>query len=314
MSQGGFVFIVNPRSANGATLRRFERVRERFQRELEPLGGFEVRLTERPRHATELARAAIEGGARAVIAVGGDGTNHEVVNGFFDDDGAPRGDAAFGVVTSGTGGDFRRTFGWTTDPLDDLARLKRFQLQAIDVGRATVTLPGGGTRSFMYVNSGSFGVSGDVVDRVNHTSKALGARVSFLAGTVTALLGFAPQKVGLAIDDGAESEAEITVVTAANGRYFGGGMKMAPDARADDGFFDCVVITGGALGLFVKNAARLYAGTHISLPQVKVHRCKKVVARPVQPGEVVRIELDGEAPGMLPATFEIRPAALKLLV
>src|SRR6478609_6158314 len=95
---GKFVFVVNPRSANGATLRRFERVRARFA---SALGDIDVRLTERPRHATELARNAVKEDAKAVVSVGGDGTNNEVINGFFDDSGKPIAtETAFGVVTS----------------------------------------------------------------------------------------------------------------------------------------------------------------------------------------------------------------------
>ena len=94
---GPIVFIVNPRSANGATLRRFERVREQFAK---TLGNIDVKLTERPKHASELSRAAIRAGAKAVIAVGGDGTNNEVINGFFDETGAPTVAAVPGVVAS----------------------------------------------------------------------------------------------------------------------------------------------------------------------------------------------------------------------
>ena len=143
--QKRFVFIVNPRSAAGATLRRFDRVRQQIVDRLTQQNGIvDVKLTERPRHATELARAALKDGAEAIIAVGGDGTNNEVVNGFFDDDGNRiAGKAAFGVMTSGTGGDFRRAFGWSTEPLDDLERLTRLQRRRIDVGRLRCTSAAG---------------------------------------------------------------------------------------------------------------------------------------------------------------------------
>lgn len=314
MSQGAFVFIVNPMSANGTTLRRFERVREQFARELSPLGEVQVRLTERPRHATELARRAIDEGAKAVISVGGDGTNNEIVNGFFDADGKPVGETAFGQVTSGTGGDFRRTFAWKGEPLDDLARLRRFQIRTIDVGRATVTLDGGGTASFMYLNSGGFGVNGAVVNAVNQSSKALGARMSFLAGAVRAFLAFKPQMVQWQVDDGPPQEAPVTLITASNGQYFGGGMHIAPDARPDDGTLDVVVVDGIALPKFLRHAPELYAGTHVKHPFVHVSPAKKLTARPMGGDERVLVELDGEQPGFLPATFEVVPQSLRLLV
>lgn len=307
---GAIVFIVNPRSANGSTLRRFERAREQVVREL---GEVEVRLTERPRHAAELARQAIRSGARAVIAVGGDGTNNEVINGFFDTDGEPVGDAAFGQVTSGTGGDFRRSFGWSAELREDIARIKRFDVHATDVGRCTFTRADGSRGAWIYLNSAGFGVNGSVVKNVNGTSKALGARVSFLAGTVKGFLEFEQQAVRYRIDDGPMMESDITLVTASNGQYFGGGMRIAPSARVDDGLLDVVVANGVALPTFLRHAPRIYAGTHTSLSFVRMYAARKLEAAPQRSGDRILVELDGEQPGMLPATFEVLPGALRLL-
>lgn len=308
---GPIVFIVNPRSANGRTLRRFERARSHIVRELGPI---EVRLTERPRHASVLARAAIESGARAVIAVGGDGTNNEVVNGFFDDDGRPVGRAAFGQVTSGTGGDFRRTFGWPAALEQDVARIKRFETRATDVGRCVFTRADGTQGAWIYLNSAGFGVNGAVVEKVNTTSKALGAQVSFFAGAVKGFLDYKQQAVRYRVDEGAPVEAEVTLVTASNGQYFGGGMRIAPEARTDDGLLEVVVAHGVALPTFLRHAPRIYEGTHTTLPFVKVLRARALEAEPVRAGDRVLVELDGEQPGMLPASFTILPGALQLIV
>lgn len=303
----GFVFVVNPRSANGATVRKFERVRAKFAAEL---GDIEVRLTERPRHATELARAAVRAGAKAVVSVGGDGTNNEVINGFFDESGAKLpGNTAFGVVTSGTGGDFRRTFGWSTEPLDDLARLQRMTTRPLDVGRVVF----GDGKAFTFVNIASFGMSGAVVDVVNHSSKALGAKLSFMLGSVRTMVGHKPQRVRLTVGDNAPIEDDVTLVAVANGQYFGGGMWIAPQAKVDDGQFDCVSVSGGGLGFWIKEGLKVYTGKHIGLPQVRVAHCKKVTAEPMN-GERVLVEIDGEQPGILPATFDIVPGAIQLLV
>jgi YegS/Rv2252/BmrU family lipid kinase len=309
------VFVVNPRSANGATLRRFERVRARFARRL---GEIDVRLTERPRHATELARDAVRAGAEAVIAVGGDGTNNEVVNGFFDEAGERiASETAFGVVTSGTGGDFRRTFGWSAEPLDDLERIARFERRRIDLGRIVLRGPDGREQRRHFVNISSFGVSGDTVEVVNHTSKALGAKLSFMAGTVRALVAYEPPRVRLSFDDGPFEEVAITAVAVANGRCFGGGMRIAPAASPDDGLFDVVVIAGGGLSFFLRHGLRLYAGTHVELDAVKVVRARRVRAEPAD-GRTVLVEIDGEQPvpptGALPATYEIVPRCIDLLV
>lgn len=322
-SSGPIVFIVNPRSANGATLRRFERVRDKFAT---ALGNIDVKLTERPKHASELARAAIRAGAKAVIAVGGDGTNNEVINGFFDENGAPTvataaaGTAnapgvertAFGVVTSGTGGDFRRTFHWTTEPLDDLARLQRFQTRPIDIGKLTVTTDDG-PRTHFFVNIASFGVSGDVVNLVNTSSKALGAKLSFMIGSLRATAAYKPKRVRLIHDGDAPWEGDIAYVAVANGQYFGGSMWVAPEAKPDDGQFDVVTCTGDGTAFWLKHV-KVYQGKHLDFSEVSVKRARRVVAEPVRADERVLVEIDGEQPGRLPATFEIVPAAVPLLV
>jgi YegS/Rv2252/BmrU family lipid kinase len=310
-----FVFVVNPRSAAGATLRRFEAHRRRFAERLKARGfDLEVRLTERPRHATQLARDAVRAGAFAVVAVGGDGTNNEVVNGFFDDDGVRiQSDTAFGVVTSGTGGDFRRAFGWTTNPDDDLERLLRLQKRRIDLGRLTCRGPDGHDVTRHFINVSSFGLSGDVVDVANHSGKRLGAKLSFMVASVKALVKYTPQTVRLQFDDGPTTTEEITFVALANGQYFGGGMHVAPDAIPDDGFFDGVVIQGGGLSFWARHGLKLYTGGHVAIEGVRVVRCQRLHAEPTGPAPVF-IDLDGEQPGTLPATWSMVPASLDLLV
>jgi YegS/Rv2252/BmrU family lipid kinase len=310
-----FVFVVNPRSAAGATLRRFEAHRRHFSERLKEKGlELEVRLTERPRHATEITRAAIASGATAVVAVGGDGTNNEVVNGFFDDDGARlSGDTAFGVVTSGTGGDFRRAFGWSTNPDDDLERLVHLRRRCIDLGRLTCRGPDGRSVTRHFINVSSFGLSGDVVDVANHSGKRLGAKLSFLAASVQAFLRYTPQTVRLRFDDGPVTTEAITFVALANGQYFGGGMHVAPQASPDDGFFDGVVIKGGGLSFWARHGLKLYSGGLVDVDGVRVVRCKTLHAESVDQGPVY-IDLDGEQPGTLPATWTLVPSSLDLLV
>lgn len=314
MSANRFVFIVNPRSAAGATLRRFEGHRRRFADRLKEKGfDLQVRLTERPGHATELARDAVKAGAFAVVAVGGDGTNNEVINGFFDEAGARiASDTAFGVVTSGTGGDFRRTFGWTTNPDEDLERLLCLKKRRVDLGHLTCRGTDGREVRRYFINVSSCGLSGDVVDVANRSGKRLGAKLSFLAASVEALLKYRPHTVRFSVDGGPETTSEITFVALANGRYFGGGMQVAPDAAPDDGLLDGVVIGAGGVAFWAKNALKLYSGA-TAIDGVRAVRCKTLHAEAVGK-EPVFIDLDGEQPGTLPATWRIVPASIDLLV
>jgi len=316
MSEKRFVFVVNPRSAAGATLRRFEAHRREIAERLTAIGyDLEVRLTERPRHATELASSAVTAGVTAVIAVGGDGTNNEVVNGFFDAAGTRlESDTAFGCITSGTGGDFRRSFGWTTNPKDDLERLVRLQRRRIDLGRLVCTGADGQPVSRHFVNISSFGLSGVVVDVANRSSKRLGAKLSFMMASVQAMATYQSQRVRLSVDDGPPTTEDIALGALCNGQYFGGGMWVAPDAVPDDGLFDAVFVTGGGPAFWLRHGLSVYTGQHKNVDAVRITRCRSVRAEPDAAGTQIFIDLDGEQPGMLPATWTIVPATIDLLV
>lgn len=306
MAEPATVFVVNPRSAAGATLRRFERLRPQIRRHL---GEFDVKLTTRPMHAAALTAEAIDEGAKVVVAVGGDGTANEVLNGFFDGD-APRDpDVAMGVMVSGTGGDFRRTFGWSDAAEDAIERLRVGRRQAIDVGRVTFTDHQGDTVTRHFLNIASFGLSGAVDEVVNNTPKTFGATLSFLAGTLRAFASYRSQPVTLTLDDAAARDETVQMVAMCNGQYFGGGMWIAPDADPFDGKLTYVGIGDVSKSFWLKNAAKVYSGRHTKLDGITVAEGSKLVAAPR--GDLpVLLDIDGEQPGRLPATFEIVPGAL----
>jgi YegS/Rv2252/BmrU family lipid kinase len=315
------VVIANPKSANGALGARWSQVAATLHG---TLGAFEERLTTAPREATKLARDAIANGAERVIAVGGDGTIHEVANGFFPaaDEQLKAGTAAqggaktvLGIIPFGTGGDFRKTLGIDNDVASAARVIQDGRDRSIDVGRLTYTTPSGGTAQVRFVNIASFGISGLVDSIVNQSSKALGGKVTFLLATLRATARWKNQRVRLRFNDGEAGEDDertglIQTVAVANGRYFGGGMKIAPDAIPDDGAFD--VVTIGDLGTLevLLSGPRVYKGTHLTLPKVSVRRAHKVHAEAVDPHATILLDVDGEQPGHLPATFDIERSAL----
>jgi YegS/Rv2252/BmrU family lipid kinase len=310
------VVVVNPRSQNGALGRRWPDLARTLSREM---GAFEVVMTQAPGDATRLARSALAGGADLVVAVGGDGTIHEVANGFFDDDERPlRPGAALGLLPFGTGGDFRKTIK-VPKQLEDAGRvLARGRRQTIDVGSLTYRQGGahGAPGRRLFVNIASFGIGGLVDQIVNTSSKMLGGRVSFLMGTARAALRYKNQRVRMVFDGDEDKFVEATInnVAVANGQYFGGGMHIAPEARLDDGKFDVVTLGDLSPLDFLKDGHRVYRGAHMGMSKVSVRRAHKVEARPVDPHEDVLLDVDGEAPGALPATFTLLPRALDLIV
>jgi YegS/Rv2252/BmrU family lipid kinase len=302
------VFVVNPSSAGGATGRQWRSIGARFR---ERLGDFGELFTARPMDAVLLARRALQDGADVVVAVGGDGTINEVANGFFDERGEViRPGAALAVLPQGTGGDFRRTFRWHESLDATLLRLAEGREKPLDVGRVTFTATDGSTRSRHFVNIASFGSSGLVDRYVNGTTKILGGKASFAIGSLRGMMSWKDRVCRLRFDGGAAEELPITVVAVANGQYFGGGMWVAPQARTDDGVLDVTIWSGYGLLDFVTQSKKIYDGRHLELPGTKTRRARRVDA---ESDAEVLLDVDGEQPGRLPASFEILPGALRIV-
>jgi diacylglycerol kinase (ATP) len=308
------VVIVNPNSQGGALARKWPELADVLRRELP----FEEVRTRGPGDATRLTAEALRGGAEIVAAVGGDGTINEVANGFFDGGAPIAPGAALGVLPHGTGGDFVRTARISKDFREAVKTLARGHRRRIDVGRCDHALArdriATGTR--MFVNIGSFGLSG-VTDRmINRSKKRLGSTLSFYTATVKAMMKYDNQRVRLTFDGDAAGAVDMTVstVAVANGCYFGGGMFVAPHAELDDGLFDVVALGDLGMGELLVNSRRIYAGTHLKLDKVSSRRARVVHAAPASSDQVVELDIDGETPGILPATFTLLPRALDLIV
>lgn len=304
--------IVNPRSQGGGAGRDWPRVADRIRRQV----AFEHVTTTARGDATRLARQALRDGAERVVALGGDGTINEVMNGFFDEAGAPVAPgAALGILPYGTGGDLRKTLGIPKDLDAAIGVLAADHRRRIDVGRIEHVDDHGRPAVRRFCNIASLGMSAEVDVLVNQSSKRFG-KLSYMAATVRGMARYDNQRVRLTFDDDPATALELTVntVAIANGRYFGGGMKMAPDAEPDDGLFDVVAI--GDVGMFemLRASRRLYAGTHVTRPEVSVRRARRVLAEPAADGAVVGLDVDGETPGRLPATFTVEPGALAVVV
>ncbi|HEY8429087.1 MAG TPA: diacylglycerol kinase family protein [Sandaracinaceae bacterium] len=303
-----FVLVLNPRAGAGAAGERLPALR----RALEEAGArFDVALTGGPRDATRIVRDALERGVRGIAVVGGDGTLNEAVNGFFDERGEPIAPEAWlGPLPCGTGGDFRRTLGIGKRVGPMVTRMLWARPRRVDVGWLVYTDDEGRTAQRAFLNIASFGMSGLIVRLVNEGPKWMGAKPSFLLGTYRGIVRHRNQRVRVTLDDGEPREHAPLTVAVANGRFFGGGMQIAPRAEIDDGFFDVVSLDMSPWESLALTTA-IYRGTHLARPDVTCTRARRVRAEPLD-GERVLIDLDGEGPGMLPATFEIRPRALLL--
>lgn len=299
--------IVNPKSANGRTGKRWSGLETALR---EPLGTFTTFMTKRPGHAIDLTRRALGDGYELVVSVGGDGTHCEVVNGFFEGNLPVNPNATMAIFPHGTGSDLARGLG-VRQRVDALAMLRDRHVSRIDLGRVTLTLPHGGTQVRYFLNIADFGIGGAVAERVNGQTKRFGPFLTFLGAVLRTLATFRNPVISLQIDGETFSTRTINVIVA-NGRYYGGGIYVARDARMDDGLFDVFVLGDIRLHTALRYLHTFYLGTYTRYPHlVKTYRAKRVVA---QSDERVLLNLDGEQPGQLPAAIELLPAALNFMV
>jgi diacylglycerol kinase (ATP) len=301
--------IVNPRSAAGRTGRHFDRIARAVR---SAIGDFECAFTQSRGDGSRLAREAVASGGELVIAVGGDGTASEVVDGLTL--ARPRDpDPLFGFIPRGTGGDLRRTLGLPQD-LDEAARALASRRDVLcDLGRIEFVGPDGKPAVRHFVNVAGFGVSGVVSEEVNRGLKLGSGKLSFMLASAKALLRWSDQPVRWRADEGAWVEQHVTALSVCNGRYFGGGMQVAPNARIDDGLFDVVVWKGLGFADFITKKRMLYDGTHVTLRNTEVLRARTVEAEPIGDSPVL-LDVDGEQPGRLPARITILPGALRVRV
>jgi diacylglycerol kinase (ATP) len=297
--------IVNPHSGGGAGKRRWRALEPRVR---EALGTADIEHTRGARDAERLAREAVRAGIERVVVAGGDGTLAEVATGLLR--AQLGGYAELAVLPLGTGCDFARTLGVSRDPDAALAVLREGKARRIDVGHARYVGRDGVPADSYFLNAASFGVSGLVVELAQH-ARWFGGTAAFALATVRALLRYRAARVALRVDGELVLDEPIALVAAANGRHFGAGMRIAPDARLDDGWLEVVSVAGTSGLRLVTKLPKLYRGTHVADPVVRARRGRLVEAD-AAPG-AVPLELDGEPVGALPVRIELLPGALSIL-
>ncbi len=306
-----FVLVVNPHAGAGRAARRLPSL----EAALRDAGArFETALTSAQGDATRLVREAIANGAGGVAVVGGDGTLNEAINGFFSADGqAVATDAWLGPLPCGTGGDFRKTLGLSEDTEEAARALLRKEPRPADAGWLSFRDRAGEERGRAFLNIASFGVGGLVDELVNAGPKWVGGTAAFFMASIRALRRWTSPSVRVLVDDEVAYEGPITNVAVANGQYFGGGMRIAPEAAIDDGLLDVVTVERLGVGQQARLTRHLYGSTVLTLPFIHHTRGRIVRAVPVdETAQAVPLDVDGETPGLLPATFEIRAGAIRL--
>ncbi|HZF56066.1 MAG TPA: diacylglycerol kinase family protein [Polyangiaceae bacterium] len=313
------LLIVNPSSGGGRTGSVFESMRSPIERVVGPI---DVVFTERKRHAVDLAREAALAGRETVVAVGGDGSIHEVVNGLMEareklPENALK--TRLGIIGQGTGGDFRRTLGIEH-------RLNRYceiiaagATRRIDIGRFRYVANDGSPAQGFFVNILSMGMGGLVDQYVADMGRQLGGTLTYL---IASMRGLVNSQLGVLqcsmTTRGGETREEILptrTIAVCNGRYFGSGMKVAPMAEPDDGVFEIIDLGNAPRLKFFLESSKIYTGKHLKNPAVKHFRCDRFEAKLLNEAadNAFLLDVDGEPLGKLPISIELVPNAVEVL-
>jgi diacylglycerol kinase (ATP) len=299
--------IVNPLAAGGSLRKHWPRI-EAVLRE-ETLA-FETCFTRGRGHATELARNAVSEGCSLVIAVGGDGTLHDVVNGMVSDGGSLKSDATLGIIPCGTGADFVRTVGVPSDLVPAARHVARtVSSRLIDIGE--VSYQAGGKRMRRYfINVAGLGLDAEVAARAGRGGKPVGGPLPYFAALLSTLVRHRCKPLTVRIDS-AQVQGNMNAVIIGNGRYFGGGMFVAPHALLDDGLLEVIVVGDYSPLALLWHSPKVYRGAHLRLRKVHAFRGQVVS---VESEQRILLQADGEVIGEGPATFRVLPAALRIRV
>jgi YegS/Rv2252/BmrU family lipid kinase len=300
--------ILNPAAGHGRAAQRWARARAG----LGSLGGdLTVWPTTRPGEGADLTRRGLAAGYRRLLAVGGDGTVSDVVEGYLGAPEAERADAAVGTWPIGSGCDVARALGVRSDP-GQLARLLRNPaIRRLDVGRVTWAEAAGPPRTRHVVNMAAFGLAGEVAEAVARRGKPFGGTLSYLVEALRVIARARARVVTLVVDGVPEPAAPYLVGIVANTPTIGGGMRVAPAADAADGRLDLVTVAPCPRRMLLALLARVYPGTHVGQPGVTLRRVGRLDLRSATP---VPLNLDGDPARAAIAAIEVLPGVLPMLV
>lgn len=302
--------ILNPKSGDGKVAKNWESIQSELKRHNFK---YDTEYTTAQDSATAMARKALKEGYERIIAVGGDGTLSETVNGFFEDGKQINPDAVFSFIMSGRGNDFRKTFGISKDLKEAVDRCVNGKVRKIDLVRIDHQNHSDEKVVRYFMNIASVGMGGEVASRVNQSrlGKYIGGKGVFYYESLMALLSYKNKNVRIRIDDTFDQKLKIRLICIANGQYAGGGMWFAPHADISDGILEVMILKDVSKLTSFGMTGTIYKGKLKDHKDVITLRGKKIT---VESDEKVLLEVDGEVPGTLSATYEVIPSCLNLQI
>lgn len=283
-------FIVNLLAGRG----RSKKIWSKIEPQLSKQDPFKVYYTQQAGDAIRLARLAQDEGASVLIAVGGDGTVYEVVNGMDISRGT------LGLLPTGMGNDLCKSLGYPASPYAVAEKLFHWQARPVDLGK---------TDRGYFANVIGAGFDGQVAYDINYKINYLTGKAAYLAGIMKNLITY--RNTPLEVDcDGRRWEGKALLIAIGNGSYYGGGFKIVPPALLDDGCFHVCLAKDVSKFETLRILPRVYSGGHIGHPDVEIFKARRVtVSSPVP----LTVQADGEIIGTLPLSVEVVPGGLRIL-
>lgn len=286
-----YYLIFNPTAGAGRSRKALETV-ERILKEKHV--EYIIKSTEYKNHATELAREAVGKGFEGIISVGGDGTLLEVARGLKDTD------EILGVIPAGTGNDFREVIGVSPDPAEALAVILAGNSKRVDVGAMS--------NGKIFINIAGTGFDVCVLKNTNRVRKVFTGGVAYILGIVMSLLGFKSIDIDITAD-GRSFKRTVLLVVVANGRSFGGGLRISPDSIADDGLFNVVVVNRVSRPRILIELPKLKKGQLDRISSAEQFKCREIT---IESAQQQSLDIDGEIACETPMTFRVEPKALRV--
>lgn len=297
------LIILNPHAGSGRAGKLWSQIEPLLWKEL---GELVVAVTQHPEEVAQHLGKARAAGLTQVIAIGGDGTNHVLINEMLrlnrENPGGPM--MTFGSVPIGTGHDWARTLGMPTDPVQAVHWIKSAHPTPLDVGQLSTE-----NTACSFLNIASVGIGGVIAQRVNQLKTR--RPWSFYRATLQSLMSYRPPQISLRLDGKVWYEGRSYIVAIANGQTFGRGMRIAPNAEYDDGLFDVVLVEGMSRMRAMSILNTVYSGEHLKKPEVHSARAR-VVEIESRDGSI-GMELDGEPSSGQQMRFEVLSGALNVL-
>ena len=302
----GTLVIINPHSGKGCAPTVFKKIEKRLS---DAFGELFVAVTHGPNEVAEHLDRAAMADVNRLITLGGDGTNHFVLNALAE---RPQMKVAFGSIPLGTGHDWSRSLGMPENPVKAVDWLAQARPVPCDLGKIEYLniQTGGKPSTHIFLNIGSAGVSGEVDQRVNRTHRR--SSLTFLWATIATLMKYRPQHVRAFCDGREFYSGSCALVVVANGQYFGHGMWIAPKALMNDGLFDVVLVEGISRPRILLAFRQVYRGTHLARKDVRYTRAASV--RISSEDGPLKLDFDGEGASGQDLHFSVMPKAVHVLL